>query len=235
MCACWNVSQKSSWLPLPELQSSGSLWPLPPVVFCLSLQGSQLGTPWVNRASGPSRSSHQLNRIQRKTCVLLQATPGLQDFQTCLGGPQTVTIPQPGDALWILTNDCEQQRHRSHTVCTPNDQLLLAEFFAVKLCKHQVTWLPFEIKALAIATAIKHIIKHVHVIQSSHPMVVLTVSSPCVHANEKLKREEFSTTSRATTFLSTVSHYFVYVLHIAGVENFPFDFGRQKPMRVLRV
>ena len=79
---------KSSWLPLPELQSSGSLWPLPPVVFCLSLQGSQLGTPWVNRAAGPPRSSHQLNRIQRKACVLLQATPGLQDFQTCLGWPQ---------------------------------------------------------------------------------------------------------------------------------------------------
>ena len=89
----------------------------------------------------------------------------------------------------------------------------------------QVTWLPCEIKALTIATAIKHIIKHVHIIQSSHLMVVLTVSSPCVHANEKLKREEFSTSSRATTFLSTVCHYFVYVLLIAGVENFPSDFG----------
>ena len=139
------------------------------------------------------------------------------------------------DALWILTNDSvsEQQRHRSHTVCTPNDQLLLAGFFAVKLCKHQVTWLPCEIKALAIATAIKHIIKHVHIIQSSHLMVVLTVSSPCVHANEKLKREEFSTSSRATTFLSTVCHYFVYVLLIAGVENFPSDFGSRNPWECL--
>lgn len=83
-----------------------------------------------------------------------------------------------------------------------------------------MTWLPCEIQALAIATAIKHIIKHVPVIQSSHLMVVLTVSSLCVHANEKLERQEFSTSSRATTFLSTVSHYFVYVLLIAGVRIF---------------
>lgn len=77
--------------------------------------------------------------------------------------------------------------------------------------------------------AIQHIIQHVHVIQSSHLMVVLTVSSPCVHANEKLKREEFSTSSRTTTFLLTVSHYFVYVLLIAGVENFRSDFGSRNP------
>lgn len=96
-----------------------------------------------------------------------------------------------------------------------------------------MTWLPCEIQALAIATAIKHIIKHVPVIQSSHLMVVLTVSSLCVHANEKLKRQEFSTSSRATTFLSTVSHYFVYVLLIAGVRIFLLTLiWKQKPMRV---
>lgn len=89
---------KSSRLPLPELQSSGSLWPLPPVVFCLSLQAAQLGTPEVNGAAGPPRSSHQRNRIQ--TCVLLQATPGFQDCQTCLGGQQDYHV---SPAWWCST------------------------------------------------------------------------------------------------------------------------------------
>lgn len=172
---------KSSRLPLPELQSSGSLWPLPPVVFCLSLQAAQLGTPEVNGAAGPPRSSHQRNRIQ--TLCALASYSWLSRLPNM---PWRATRLSRFPSLVML-----------HTVETVQLSIPYSGFFAVKLCKHQVTWLPCEIKALAIATANKHIIKHVHVIQSSHLMVVLTVSSPCVHANEKLKREEFSTSSLA--------------------------------------
>ena len=37
-----------------------------------------------------------------------------------------------------------------------NHQLLLARFFSAKLRKYQVTWLPCEVEALAIASAIRH-------------------------------------------------------------------------------
>ena len=101
--------------------------------------------------------------------------------------------------------------------------LLLAGFFSAKLRKHQVTWLPCEIEALATGAAIRHFAPFI--IQSPHTTEVLTDSRPCVQAYEKLKRGEFSASSRATTFLSTVSRYSAHIRHIAGVENLPSDYA----------
>jgi hypothetical protein len=85
------------------------------------------------------------------------------------------------------------------------------------LRKHQVTWLPCEIEALGISAAIKQFAPYI--IQSVHTTQVFTDSRPCVQAYDKLKRGEFSASSRVTTFLTTVSRYQVHVRHIAGAEN----------------
>ena len=94
-----------------------------------------------------------------------------------------------------------------------------------------MTWLPCEIEVLAIGAAIRHFAPYI--IQSPHTTEVLTDSRPCVQAYEKLKRGEFSASSRVTTFLSTVSRYSVHTRHIAGVENLPSDFASRNPKECL--
>lgn len=136
---------------------------------------------------------------------------------------RSITIPQLQDALWIVTDGCVKNRGSAATLYVhQNGSLLLAGFFSAKLCKHQVTCLPCEIKALAVGTAIRHFAPYI--MQSPHTSEVLTDSRPCVQAYEKLKRGEFSASSRVTT-LSTVSCYSVHISHIAGVENLPPDYA----------
>jgi len=72
-----------------------------------------------------------------------------------------------------------------------------------------------------------------YIIQSPHQTQVFTDSTPCVQVYEKLKRGEFSASSRVTTFLSTVSRYSIHVRHIAGVENLPSDFAGRNPNECL--
>jgi hypothetical protein len=108
-----------------------------------------------------------------------------------------------------------------------DDKLLLAGFFNAQLKKHQVTWLPCEIEALCIGAAVKHFSPYI--IQSPHTTQVLTDSRPCVQAYDKLRRGEFSASSRVTTFLSTVSRFLVHVRHIAGIANLPSDFASRNP------
>ena len=55
-------------------------------------------------------------------------------------------------------------------------------------------------------------------------MQVLTDSRPCVQAYSRLRRGEFSASSRVTSFLSIVSRYHVEVRHISGAANLPSDY-----------
>ena len=147
----------------------------------------------------------------------------LSSAQCALEDNRSITIPQLQDALWIVTDGCVKNRGSAATLYVhQNGSLLLAGFFSAKLCKHQVTCLPCEIKALAVGTAIRHFAPYI--MQSPHTSEVLTDSRPCVQAYEKLKRGEFSASSRVTT-LSTVSCYSVHISHIAGVENLPPDYA----------
>ena len=79
--------------------------------------------------------------------------------------------------------------------------------------------------------AIRHFAPYI--IQSLHTTEVLTDSRACVQAYEKLKRGEFSASSRVTTFLSTVSCFSVHIRHIAGVENLPSDYASRNPKECL--
>ena len=77
--------------------------------------------------------------------------------QRALEDNRTITIPQPQDALWIVTDGSVKNRGIAATLYVHrHGSLLLAGFFSVKLRKHQVTWLPCEIEALAIGAAIRH-------------------------------------------------------------------------------
>ena len=147
--------------------------------------------------------------------------------QRALADNRTITIPQPQDALWIVTDGSVKNRGIAATLYVHrNGSLLLARFFSANLRKHQVTWLSCEIEGLAIGAAPISI-------QSPHTTEVVTDNRTCVQAYDKLKRGEFSASSRVTTFLSTVSRYSVHIRHIAGIENLPSDYASRNPKECL--
>ena len=102
-----------------------------------------------------------------------------------------------------------------------NNKVLLGGFFSAKLRNRQMTWLPCEIEALSIASAIKYFAPYI--IQSKHDVCVLTDSKPCVQAYEKLCRGEFSASPRVLTFLSTASRFSVSIRHVKGSAILPSD------------
>ncbi|MEW8547318.1 MAG: RNase H-like domain-containing protein, partial [Candidatus Thiodiazotropha sp.] len=147
-----------------------------------------------------------------------------QNAQESLSDRKTITLPRPNDQLWIVTDGSVSKRGIGATLYISRDNKLhLAGFFSAKLRKHQVTWIPCEIEALAIASAVKHFSPYI--IQSKLNACVLTDSKPCVQAFEKLARGEFSASPRVTSFLSTVSRYQVSVRHLDGSANRPSDFA----------
>lgn len=114
------------------------------------------------------------------------------------------TIPQSDDQLFIVTDRAVRCSGLGATMyARRGHQLLLAGFFAARLKKNQSIWLPCEMEALSIAVAIRHFSPYI--IMTRHQACIVTDSQPCVQAFEKLRREEFSATTRVTTFLSAAS------------------------------
>lgn len=190
-----------------------------------------------------------LSRVMRGYASLLdpldQATAGKQSkdsiewsdellaafrkSQQALTSSKVITMPRPEDTLWIVTDGSVKSRGIAATLFVlRKDKLLLAGFFNAKLRKHQVSWLPCEIEALCIGSAIRHFAPYI--IQSQHTTQVLTDSNPCVQAYSKLLRGEFSSSSRVTAFLSLVSRYHVQVQHISGLANLPADYASRNPL-----
>lgn len=148
--------------------------------------------------------------------------------QDALADNKVITMPRADDCLWIVTDGSVKNRGIAATLyILRKDKLLLAGFYNAKLRKHQVTWLPCEIEALSIGSAVRHFAPYI--IQSKHTTQVLTDSKPCIQAHDKLKRGEFSASSRVTTFLSIVSRYQVQLQHIAGAANLPSDYASRSP------
>ena len=148
--------------------------------------------------------------------------------QVALNNHKTITIPRPEDCLWIVTDASIKKLGLAATMYALRDgTLLLCGFFNAKLKKHQISWLPCEIEALAIGAAVKHFSPYI--IQSHSTTQVLTDSRPCVQAYNKLTRGEFSASSRVTTFLATVSRYHLEVRHISGAANLPSDYTSRHP------
>ena len=145
-----------------------------------------------------------------------------------LSSSRSVTLPRPDDQLWIVSDGAVRRPGVAATLYVMrNNKLALAGFFSAKLRNHQLTWLPCEVEALAIAAAVKHF--GPYIIQSSHRACVLTDSKPCVQAYEKLCRGEFSASPRVSTFLSTASRFQVSIRHVAGAAILPSDFASRNP------
>ena len=144
--------------------------------------------------------------------------------QKSLTSCKSIVLPRPSDILWIVTDGSVTKRGIGATLYVSRaNKIRLAGFFSAKLRKHQVTWLPCEIEALSIASAIKHFSPFI--IQSKHQACVLTDSKPCVQAIDKLCRGEFSASPRVTSFLSIASRYQISIRHLAGSSNIPSDFA----------
>lgn len=149
-----------------------------------------------------------------------------KEAELALSSKRIITLPKPDDLLWIVTDGVVRPPGIGATLyVTRGKNLHLAGFFSAKLRASQVSWLPFEIKALSIATATKQFSPYI--IQSKNNTCFLTDSKPCVQALEKLCHGEFSTSPRVSTFLSAVSHFQASVRHISGTAIVPFDFARK--------
>ena len=99
--------------------------------------------------------------------------------QQHLSRHKSIVLPCPSDTLWMVTNGSITRRGLVATLYVScSSRLHLAGFYSGKLCKHQVNWLPCEVEALSIAAAVKYFSPFI--IQSLHPMTVLTDSKPCV-------------------------------------------------------
>ena len=144
--------------------------------------------------------------------------------QTALSSTRSITLPRPDDQLWIVTDGAVKKYVLGATLYVTSDKRnLVAGFFSAKLSERQLTWIPCEIEALSIATAIKHFSPYI--IQSKHKPCIITDSKPCVQAFEKLCRGEFSISPRVSTFLSVASRYQCSVRHAAGSAILPSDFA----------
>ncbi|XP_071511850.1 uncharacterized protein [Diadema antillarum] len=139
--------------------------------------------------------------------------------QSAIQSSRTITLPRPSDQLWIVTDGSVKKHGLGATMYVTRDKKpLVAGFFSAKLHGRQVTWLPCEVEALSITTATKHFSPFI--IQSHHPVCILTDSKPCVQAYEKLCRGEFSASPRVSTFLTTVSRYQVSIRHLAALRMY---------------
>ena len=144
--------------------------------------------------------------------------------QSHLSSACSITLPAPSDILWIVTDGSVKQNGIGATMYVMRGKNLhLAGYFSAKLRKHQVTWIPCEVEALAISAAVRHFSPYI--IRSAHPVVVLTDSKPCVQAYQKLCRGEYSNSPRVTCFLSTVARPGISVQHLTGQSNLPSDFA----------
>ena len=157
-------------------------------------------------------------------------TDSFKQAQQALAGSKAVTIPQPSDTLCIVTDASVRPGALGAILyAIRNGQPLLAGFYNCKLPEFQLRWLPCELEALAIASALNHFAPYL--IQSKHTPQVATDSKPCVDAAAKLKKGEFSASARLSTFLSALNRFQAKIQHISGVKNIPSDYISRHPLQ----
>lgn len=171
-------------------------------------------TPVVNRKSQSQESIDWNEDLHR----------AFESSKKTLSTSRVITIPRPDDQVWIVTDGTVRKPGVGAALyITRGEQLHISGVFSAKLRGHQSMWLPCEIEALAIATAIKHFSPYIT--QANKNTCVLTDSKPCVQAYRKLCRGEFSASPRVSTFLSAVSRYQATLQHVAGAAILPSDFA----------
>ena len=149
-------------------------------------------------------------------------------LQESLKNPRILTIPRPTDKLVMTVDASPLNDGISSTLFIKRvERRLIAGFFSVKLKQHQVSWMPCEHEALAIAGGINHFAPYIR--ENEQPMQVLSDSKPCVQAYQKLCKGFFSASARVSTFLSTLSTHNVTLQHLRGEHNTSSDFASRHP------
>ena len=137
-----------------------------------------------------------------------------------------VALPTPSDQLTIV-HDGSKVGIGSVIYLNRGSSMRLGGFFSARLKVHQQLWYPCEIEALSIATSVNHYSPYI--IQSNHRTQILTDNRPCVQAWGEMKRGEFSSSARVSSFMSILSQYNVDVQFIKGEFNLPSDFQSRNP------
>jgi hypothetical protein len=149
--------------------------------------------------------------------------------QNALQSTKTITIPCPSDQLVITTDGCTQPGGIGAVLFVMRGKIShVGGYFSARLRTHQKKWLPCEVEALAISTALNHWAPYL--LNAKHQTQVLTDSRPCVQSHSKLQKGQFSTSARISSFLSTLSQYNVTLQHIPGTMNLPADFHSRHPV-----
>lgn len=158
------------------------------------------------------------------TDMLVEA---FQRAQSALKNLKSITVPRPEDQL-IVTNDGAITKGIGAVLYVRRgDNTHVAGFFSAKLKPNQRKWLPCEVEALAITSAINHWAPYI--VNNKHAIQILTDSRPCIQAYAKLCRGEYSHSARVSNFLSTLSRYQVSLQYIPGSSNLPADYQSRNP------
>ena len=157
-----------------------------------------------------------------------ELTSAFQAAQTALKSPKSITTPRPSDRL-VISHDGAVKNAGIGSVMfvMRGDISRLGGYFSAKLTKHQHRWLPCEVEALAISASVNH--WGPYILESHHPVQILTDSMPCVQAYQRLKQGKFSNSARVSAFLSTLSRYNVEVKHVSASQNLPADYLSRNP------
>ena len=123
----------------------------------------------------------------RESCERIKWTDHLcksfQVAQSALASTEIITLPQPEDELWLITDGAVKKHGIASTLYViRGNKLKLAGFFSAKLRGHQITWLPCEIEALSIAASIKHFSPTLY-----SPYTVLLLSQTANHVCRPLR------------------------------------------------
>ena len=141
--------------------------------------------------------------------------------QEALHKHKTITIPKPSDQLVITTDGSPLNKGLSATLFIQNNNdRKIGGFFSLKLKNHHLNWLPCDLEALAITSAIAYFGPYIK--ESEHTTQILT---DC----KQLCRGLFSASPRVSTFLSTLSGYNIVVNHLKGELNVSSDYRSRHP------
>ncbi len=148
-----------------------------------------------------------------------------------------IHIAKPSDQIWIQTDGALRPGAPAVSGIAAtlfllrNGKVLLGGFFNAQFKKGQQLWLPCEVEALAIGSAITYFSPVI--VQSDHRTKVATDSKACVQAYQRMRRGLFSNSARVMTFLTAVCRYQVEIAHIAGVK-IPFtDHASRHPIECM--
>ena len=140
-----------------------------------------------------------------------------------------VILPKPSDQLHIVTDAAVRSAGiASALYVVRRGKPILAGYFNAKRKGSQNSWLPCEAEALCIGVSGNHFGPYIK--QSEHQTKIYTDSKPCVQAYNKMKRGEYSNSSRMQTFLTMVANLRVEVIHISGKDNIFSDFASRNPV-----